>query len=157
MKPLSVIDWLRTGKLGGLAPGMSMDEVAAFLGGVRRDGPIWKFGHLELHFEREWLWMLYSDHFGRGPLKGTSVLPLDSGWFTGALTLVELRRHLNAEGLPFTEEPFKYEPETVVVRLASGVEFQVYEPVNVAFQGEINCVSGADHGLMQRVSRSGNR
>jgi hypothetical protein len=129
-----MLNFLRTGSLGGISLGMRRTQVETLLGEPDDWGPapkdlfhapIWKYGSIELYFaEDDLLEMIFADDF---PLIASPALPFEVGIISHEQTLDEMQDYLTMHGIPF--ESF-YDPQLEAMDLicASGVRLRFYAP-----------------------------
>jgi len=101
-RPVSVSlkEFLRTGRLGPIALGMTASEVEALLGGqgtLAAEPSVWAYGSIELHFSRRRIFMIYADHLD--PIEGDDRLLVDSWVLREGVSRHDIEHRLNGEGL----------------------------------------------------------
>ena len=113
MVEVSLLEWLRSGQLGPLASGLSRTEVGQVLGAPDvvggtsrkyRAPAIWKYGDVELHFERQRdrLVLIHLDTFTVPD--GGRALALDPWIIRGGQAHQEVVHQLAAEGIDWRYE-----------------------------------------------------
>ncbi len=93
-----------------------------------KDFSIWQYGDLELHFEDQALFLIYSDHWYEWKLEGGESLILDKWIFDDIrkLTLRFVLEAFNSQNIDFKK---KTDNLGVRLRLESGVEL-TFENIN---------------------------
>lgn len=82
---------------------------------------IWTYGQIELHFDNDELYMIFSDYIYT--LDGGPHLTLDK-WFlvdTDQLTLIDVLTYLNQEHIEYSKKNVMVMDDMLKVELASGV------------------------------------
>lgn len=135
MQSVSLLEFLRTGHLGFLRLGMSLQQVISLLGepdkssliDFRRLKPlIIKYGDIELYFpkHKRHIKMIYMDNF-KTPCGG-SRLDLDPWILRGGVARSEVESHLEQVGIPFSRLPRRID-ENVELVMESGVRMLFIE------------------------------
>ncbi len=128
---IDLLDFFRTGRFDCIEPGQSkqwilsnfpdpddMSEQEA----LRHDYSIWRYGNIEFHFDRDILFLIFSDYLKT--LEGGSSLCLDPWIIKNAtsLNLLDVITALNREKIDYSKRS-KQNLETVSLVLdSSGVE-----------------------------------
>ena len=89
---------------------------------------IWTYGDIELHFESEQLYLIFSDHWYEGKLEGNNQLKLSKWIFEDIdrLNLLYVITKLNEQNIDYKKKTDKL---GVLLRLRSGVEL-TFENIN---------------------------
>ncbi|WP_196893970.1 hypothetical protein [Aureivirga marina] len=82
---------------------------------------IWRYGNIELHFDKDELWLIFSDYINE--LDGGNTLELKK-WFLDdieKLTLSNVISHLNEKNIDFCKKTNFLGQRTICLELESGV------------------------------------
>jgi hypothetical protein len=132
--PVDLLTFFRTGHFDCLRIGQDRETILHnfpdpddwWAGAPMERAPIWRYGHVELHFADERLWMIFSDYVDA--LDGGPSLAIDR-WILARpeQTLLDVMSALNREHIDFakTTHALGARPHAYVkLELASGVELQ---------------------------------
>ena len=149
---IDFLEFFKTGKFDYLKLGQTKELIinnfpdpdgydASFL---TEEVYIWTYGGIELFFENEKLYLIFSDHWYEGKLSDTKQLKLNKWIFedTDKLNLLYVLGKLNKHDIDYKK---KTDQLGVLLRLDSGVEFTF---------DNINDVEGLDSNDFQMTSFS---
>lgn len=141
MKPqtpieIDLLEFFKTGKFDGLKLEQTKEWISSnfpkpdhfdsdFL---TEEVNIWTYGGIELHFENELLYLIFSDNWFEGKLKSTNTLTLNTWIFDdfSKLDFLYVLTQLNEHNIDYKK---KTDNLGVLLRLSSGIEL-TFENIN---------------------------
>lgn len=127
-QPVSLLEFLKTGRFGSLEVGDSRRRVEQLFGAppswsaeheVER-ASIWKYGDIEFYFNDDLLWMIFADGFSI--LSGARRLKILPGVLSGRARVEDVVETFKREKISFTRSSFDGCERGVRLKTEAGVE-----------------------------------
>ncbi len=124
---ISLLTFIRTGRLGAIGLGSTRTEVEAAFGPApdwdaasqRESAQIWKYGAMEIYFDADRVWMIFTDDL-RAPLH-MGALAFEANGINGRISATDGEDWLRSNGVAFERESWPWCEEGVRLATGSGV------------------------------------
>ncbi len=134
---IAILDFIKTGRFDYLKLGQTKEWILnnfpdpEFIGDSVMDAPIWFYGSIELHFDKDELFLIFSEDMAA--LDGGQFLELDK-WIFGdptKLTLANFIAQLNLEDIDFSKRTEKFDSKYIRITITqSNVQLSFVDAEN---------------------------